>query len=187
MSIARQHRSLVTTVNEYARLLETFTEEDFQRNPSEGVWSYSEVYSHVFQANLGSLIAAEKCINGTAERSSSRIRWIAGLVLFFGVFPPGKIKAPARIAAMVKKISKDEAHDLIRKFNDRLALIVPVIPGASKDRKVKHPRLGLLNAGQWFRFMQIHTLHHEKQLKRIQLMLNSLDANNVEFKSPHEV
>jgi len=175
MSLQSQYRSLVGYVDNYSALLETLKDDEFQLNPAEGVWSYSEVYSHVFQANLGSLIAAEKCINGTAERDSSRIHWLAGLILFIGLFPPGKIKAPARIAAMVKKISKEEARNLIVKFRSRLELIAPEISKAAADRKVRHPRLGLLNAAQWFRFMQIHTRHHERQLDRIRVKLRHHD------------
>jgi len=42
---------------------------------------------------------------------------------------------------------------------------------ASKSQKAKHPRLGLLHARQWLRFIEIHTKHHEKQLYRIQKQL----------------
>ena len=167
MSLQSQHRSLLNCVENYSVFLETLTEEEFQQSPADGVWSYSEVYSHVFQANLGSLIAAERCINGTAERRSERIHWLAGLILFAGFFPPGRIKAPASIAAMVKKISREETRNLIVKFHSRLAQVAPAVSKASPERKIRHPRLGLLNATQWFRFMQIHTRHHEKQLQRI--------------------
>ena len=167
MSIQSQHRSLLAYMENYSAMLETLSEEEFQQTPPGEGWSYSEVYSHVLQSNLGSLIAAEKCINGTAERSSGGIHWLAGLILFAGIFPPGRIKAPARIAAMVKKTSREEARNLIVRFHSRLRQVAPAIPKASPDRKVMHPRLGLLSAAQWFRFMQIHTRHHEKQLRRI--------------------
>ena len=171
MSLESQHRSLLAYMEKYSALLETLSEEEFQRTPPGNGWSYSEVYSHILQSNLGSLIASEKCINGTAERNSDRIHWLAGLILFAGFFPPGKIKAPTRIAAMVRKISKEEARNLIVRFHSRLKQLAPMIPEASPNRKVMHPRLGLLNASQWFRFMQIHTRHHEKQLRRITLAL----------------
>ena len=175
MSFQSQHRSLLAYLENYSAHLETLTEDEFQRSPADGVWSYSEVYSHVFQANLGSLIAAEKCVNGTAERNSERIHWLAGLILFTGFFPPGRIKAPLRIAAMVRKISKEEARNLIVKFRLRLTHVAPTILKASPDRKIKHPRLGLLNAAQWFRFMQIHTRHHEMQLRRIRSAFRQAD------------
>jgi len=173
MSHASQHKSLNIYVQEYSRFLENVSEEEFLISPQEGVWSYSEVYSHIFQANLVSLTAAEKCIYGTGEKSLKKIHWMAGIILFIGRFPPGKIKAPARIAAMVKKISKEEARNLIQKFNAQLELVGPKIHEAPLFQKMKHPRLGFLNAPQWFRFIEIHTLHHEKQLHRISKMLKA--------------
>ena len=69
---------------------------------------------------------------------------------------------------MVSKIEKEQARNLIFKFESRLTVIGSKIEKASPDIKVMHPRLGLLNAKQWFRFVEIHTLHHQKQLSRIQ-------------------
>ncbi len=171
MSIASQQRSLLHSVAEYEKLLPAISEEDFLRSPAGGVWSYSEVYSHIFQANLGSLTALEKCIIGTGVESHKSIRWLAWIILFFGRFPPGKLKAPERIAAVAKKINKEEAANLIIKFKKRAAELYPQIKKASPVQKMQHPRLGLLNATQWFRFIEIHTLHHQKQLQRISKLL----------------
>lgn len=162
---------MVQSVEKYSRFLDGINDEDFLISPKEGIWSYSEVFSHVFQVNLASSIAVEKCIYGTGQINSDRIYWLAGLILLLGRFPPVKIKAPADIAAMVKKISKEEAKVLISKLNTRLQVIAPQIKNASFNQKVKHPRLGLLNAAQWFRFIEVHTLHHERQLTRITKML----------------
>jgi len=171
MSVTAQQRSLLRSVEEYSRLLENVSEEEFQRSPGEGIWCYAQVYSHIFQANLGSLIATEKCINGTAEINSDRLNWITGLILLFGRFPPGKFKAPASIASMVSIISREEARNMIVKFNNRIDYVAPRVSKSSAAQKIKHPRLGLLNAQQWFRFIQIHTLHHQKQLQRIGKLL----------------
>lgn len=171
MSIAAQQRSIFKSVEKYSLLLERMSDEEFQRTPAEGVWSYSEVYSHIFKANLASLIAAEQCINGTAEKISASTHWMVRMILFIGRFPPGNYKVPASIADMTVKMSREEARNLIIKFKSRLDNISPRISKASKYHKVKHPRLGFFNARQWFRFVEIHTLHHQKQLDRISHML----------------
>lgn len=171
MSIAAQQRSILQSVEKYSRLLEEISEEEFQLTPAEGVWSYSEVFSHIFKANLVSLIAAEQCINGTAEKVSTATHWMVRLILFFGRFPPGNYKVPASIADMTVKMSKEEARNLIIKFKSRLDGITPRVGRATKYHKVKHPRLGFFNAQQWFRFVEIHTVHHQKQLDRISDML----------------
>ena len=171
MSIASQQRSILKSVDRYSQLLEQINEEQFQLTPAEGVWSYSEVYSHIFKANLASLIAAEQCINGTADKISASTHWMVRMILFVGRFPPGNYKVPASIADMTIKMTREEARNLIIKFKARLDGISPRIGKATKYHKVKHPRMGFFNARQWYRFIEIHTLHHQKQLGRISDML----------------
>ncbi len=167
MSVERHYKSLLSTVLEYENLLVKVSEEEFLQSPSDGGWSYSETYSHIFQSNLFSLLAIEKCIAGIGVPNRKRIHWIAWLILFFGRFPPVKFKAPERIAAMTTKISREDAINLIAKFKIRLGEIKSKIHKASPYQKTKHPRLGLLNAKEWFRFIEVHTVHHTRQLKRI--------------------
>ena len=171
MSINQTASRIVQATARYEAFLATLSDADFQRNPADGMWSYAEVYSHIFEANLISLLALEKCVKGTAEEDKSTLQPAVWLILFLGKFPPGKIKAPARIAAMVKKINLVEAQQLMHNFSQRLQELVPQVSQASKSQKAKHPRLGLLHARQWLRFIEIHTKHHEKQLYRIQKQL----------------
>ncbi len=167
MSVERQYKSMLRVVSEYEKLLARVSEEEFIKSPPGGGWSYSETFSHIFQSNLLSLHATEKCIVGTGVKSVKRIHWIAWLILFFGRFPPIKFKAPEKIAAMVTKISREDALNLIAKFKIRLGEIKSKINKSNPYQKTKHPRLGLLNAKQWFRFIEVHTVHHTRQLKRI--------------------
>lgn len=171
MSINQTASQIVQATARYEAFLATLSDADFQRNPADGVWSYAEVYSHIFVANLSSLLVLKKCIEGTAEENNKSTHFAVWLILFLGKFPPGKIKAPARIAAMVKKINPAEAQQLMRNFSQGLQELVPQVSEASSSQKAKHPRLGLLNARQWLRFVEIHTKHHEKQLYRIQKQL----------------
>lgn len=171
MSSARTHANLRALIAQYQSFLARIPASDFQRTPPQGGWSYSEVYSHIFDANLLSLLALEKCVKGLAEENTHRSHWAVTLILFFGKFPPGKIKAPARIADLVKKISQEEALHLMSKVTQRLDDLVPAVAGATNTQKAKHPRLGLLHAKQWLRFIEVHTQHHWAQLKRIEKSL----------------
>jgi hypothetical protein len=114
-----------------------------------------------------SLLAIEKCIAGIGSPNRKSIHWLAWLILFFGRFPPVKFKAPAKIAAMTRKISREDALILINKFKNRLGEVKSNINNANPYQKTKHPRLGLLNANEWLRFIEVHTIHHTRQLKRI--------------------
>jgi hypothetical protein len=114
-----------------------------------------------------SAIAMEKCLNKTAEIKMRKPNWKVRLILFIGKFPPGKIKAPAQVEAAVKKISKEEASNQLIKLYKKIEVLYPEIKKADAHYKFKHPRLGYLDAASWFRFMLIHTQHHQRQIARI--------------------
>ncbi|WP_276345758.1 DinB family protein [Daejeonella sp. JGW-45] len=173
MSVSSHVKSLVAAVEKYEKLLAEVSEETFTRTPPDGSWSYSETFSHIFQSNLVSLIAVEKCFLGTGVFCEKRLSFGIWAILFIGRLPPGKYKAPDRLASMVKKISKEDAANLIVKFRSRLADLKGKANKADRYQAVKHPRLGLLNAKQWIRFIEIHTIHHTRQLKRIEAQLTS--------------
>ena len=67
MNIRRQYLSILSSVKIYEDFLANISEEVFLQSPPNGGWSYSEVYSHVFQSNLMSLIAVDRCVNGDAS------------------------------------------------------------------------------------------------------------------------
>jgi len=90
--------------------------------------------------------------------------------MFLGRFPPAlKVKVPPAIAARipVTKISKEDAKNLLIKCRKRVDDITPLIKQSSPFSRYKHPRLGMLNAAQWYKFIRIHLEHHLKQLNRI--------------------
>lgn len=167
MSVNSQFISLMKAVGKYENVLKEVSEETFTQNPADGMWSYSETFSHIFQANLGCLISIEKCFLGTGILREKKSVWGVRAILFFGRFPPGKFKVPERMTSMTKKISREEAANLIVKFKRRLSDLKNKVDQANKYQKIKHPRLGYLNAKQWWRFIEIHTIHHTHQLKRI--------------------
>ncbi|HLO80989.1 MAG TPA: DinB family protein [Chitinophagaceae bacterium] len=167
MSIAHTHKDILDTVSAYEKLLEQVTDELFVTTPAAGGWSYAEVFAHIFNSNITCIQAIDKCIQGAAVESDAGMSLGVRLVFFFKRFPPGKFKVPNRLKDQVKKINKQEAHELIRRFKDELSQITPLVGTARSNQKLKHPRLGLLNAVKWYEFIDIHTKHHRKQLVRI--------------------
>lgn len=167
MSLASQYQSIKKIADAYQTKLASITADDFILTPPIGGWSYSEVYSHIFDASLLSLMALNNCIKGEGEKKSTAFG--VKLVLFFGAFPPGKqYQVPKRLLERVKKINLMAAQQFIIDFEMQLAKTFPHIHEAQANVKVKHPRLGYLNAKQWFRFIEIHLKHHLKQLERIE-------------------
>ncbi|MXV51679.1 hypothetical protein GS399_11910 [Pedobacter sp. HMF7647] len=170
MNIGKIAAGIVETSDDFLNFLKKISDEDFQKTPADGVWSYSEVYSHIFDLNLMSLMPIERCIR-SHKTVTGTTKLAARLVFLFGRFPPVKLKAPENLGAEIKKMSKEEASNLVIDFKHKLEAVVPLIKKAPANQRVQHPRLGPLTAVQWLRFIEIHTKHHYKQLLRIQKML----------------
>ncbi|WP_026905493.1 DinB family protein [Pedobacter glucosidilyticus] len=164
MSVKSDFKSLNKLLDKYLRHLKAIHEDKFFAKPEPHVWSVSEVYSHVIWVNKTAAIAAENCLNRTAHIKTSKPDWRVRLILFFGVFPPGKIKAPAAVASKVERISAEEAANQIINLKRKLPALEADFKNFDPHYKIKHPRLGYLDAKDWLRFMVVHTKHHIKQL-----------------------
>ena len=174
MSINDSRKAIQKSIAVYEKMLSEVSEELFTRTPAEGVWSYAEVFAHIFTSNIGCCKAIESCAKGTAIENNEPLPFSIRLVLFFKRLPPGKkYKVPEKIAKDVRKINRKETEELIRQCKEQLETVYPMINSASSTQKVKHPRLGLFNASQWYSFIQLHTLHHQRQLYRIMALHNS--------------
>jgi len=167
MDIAKLKKSILKLTDTYIGKLAIYPDENFLSTPPIDGWSYSEVYSHIFDSSLLSLIAIQNC---TAEKGQIKPTvFAAKLVLFFGSFPPAaRYKVPKKLMERVKKISKEEALEMINSFIPGLEAACSTINPANKAYKIQHPRLGYLNAEEWLRFIEIHLKHHLKQLGRIE-------------------
>jgi len=167
MSNASVFYSLQKISTKYRSILGGITETQFQTTPPIGGWSYSEVYSHIFDASILSLIPLKKGLDNIGEEKPTA--FVVRLILFYGSLPPAKkYKVPKRLESRVKKINKEEAEAFILQFLAELDTVYPKIDKADEKIKNLHPRLGYLNASQWLRFIEIHLKHHLKQLKRIE-------------------
>lgn len=171
MNTAKIYQSILKIVEIYKVKLIDSSEKKFSKTPPEGGWSYSEVYSHIFDASLLSLIAINNCIKENGEVKPTH--FMVKIILLFGSFPPNrKYKVPKRLLERVKKINLMAAQQLITDFELQLTKALPKIDGANPKIKTKHPKLGYLNAKQWLRFIEIHLNHHVKQLNRIENSLS---------------
>jgi hypothetical protein len=167
MQNAKVFSSIHNLTEAYRTKLNTYSDAAFQLTPPIGGWSYSEVYSHIFDSSILSLQAMDKCLDGIGKNHPTA--FVVQLILFFGFLPPGvKYKVPKALESRVKVISRTEARDMIQNFAQHLELDYKKLTRARIDIKTAHPRLGYLNANQWLRFIEIHLKHHLKQLKRIE-------------------
>ncbi|GAB3924291.1 DinB family protein [Mucilaginibacter myungsuensis] len=171
MNIIAERKKTEAVLDTYRAWIDKVSDERFAETPPGGGWSYAEVYSHIMQATLGSTIALERCTQKTCKPTNKGANWLGKAILFFGMFPPGiRTKQPAKVAERMPaiKISKEEARNYIIKCRQRLDAMVALMLNLENDGRVAHPRLGMLSAGQWLKFIRIHLNHHLKQLKRIE-------------------
>jgi hypothetical protein len=175
MNIGTTRKKIDEVLDTYRNRLDTIPDDLFMVTPPGGGWSYSEVYCHILQANLGSTIALEKCMLNNCIPTSKGRSLLGVVMLTFGRFPPVKVKVPKVVDEKIpaKNISKEEARNLLIKCRKRINDLAPLIYNSSKHCRIKHPRLGMLNARQWFRFILIHSKHHLKQLDRVEKKLRS--------------
>lgn len=175
MKIGVTHKKIEEALDSYRNRLDSIPDDLFMVTPPGGGWSYSEVYCHILQSNLGSSIALEKCMLKSAIPTNKGRSFLGVMVLSFGRFPPVRVKVPKAIAERntVKNIAKEEVRNLLIKCRKRIDDLVPLIQDSSKHCRIKHPRLGMLNARQWLKFILIHSRHHLKQLDRVEKKLQS--------------
>lgn len=166
MMVSKVNTSIHQIVDAYKAKLLHYNEAVFQTTPPIAGWSYSEVFAHIFDSSILSVMALENCINGKGE--DQKTFFTVKLILLWGALPPQKYKVPKRLIDRVKKMTKTEAMRLIHQFENALNKAYPNISKAASNQKTKHPRLGYLNAKQWLRFIEIHLKHHLKQLNRIE-------------------
>lgn len=169
MNLVKERFAIDAALDNYRAQLDVIPDDLFQTTPPGGGWSFAEVYSHILSATLGSSIALEKCASGTCPPTDDGPTFLGRLMMFTGSFPPVKVKVPAAVAAKmpVNKLSKEEVKNLLIKCRKRIDDTVSLVKDASPDSRYKHPRLGMLNAKQWLKFIRIHLQHHLKQLWRI--------------------
>jgi hypothetical protein len=169
MNIAKERRAIDAALDNYRAQLETIPDELFTETPPGGGWSYAEVYSHILQATLGSTIALERCTNNNCPPTTKRLTFLGNLMMFIGRFPPVKVKVPKAVEAKMpaNKIGKEDAKNLLIKCRKRIDETTALLKQSSSNARYKHPRLGMLNAKQWFKFIRIHLQHHLMQLERI--------------------
>lgn len=176
MNIAKERRSIDAALDDYRAKLDTIPDEAFTETPPGGGWSYAEVYSHIMKATLGSCIALERCTHSNCPPSKKGLNLMGHFMMLAGVFPPGRLKMSNALATKMpaEKISKEDAKNLLIKCRKRIEDTSPLIKDSSRNFRYKHPRLGMLTAGQWFKFIRIHLYHHLKQLKRIEKKIQSM-------------
>ncbi|RFZ81798.1 DinB family protein [Mucilaginibacter terrenus] len=175
MNLAKERRAIDEALDRYREWLDTIPDSSFDVTPAKDGWSYAEVYDHIMKASLGSSIVLERCTHDNCPPSKGGVTLTGWYILLMGAFPPFNTKVPEEAAAKVApvKIDKETARNQIIKVRKRVATTAGLITAAPTNARWQHPRMGMLNAAQWFKFIRVHLQHHLKQLERLRASFNT--------------
>ncbi|KKC48299.1 hypothetical protein VE23_16365 [Paenibacillus sp. D9] len=173
------------TVRGYIRELDGSNFDQLLWKPAEDEWSLGQMYMHLIRsAQLMQLRNAALCLEpGGSPEISQAGKTKPGEELFkTGSFPPDRIRVPPSPQYTPpqpesKEQLVDGLRDTVRRMVEIEAKIAsefnPVAqarlePGKEIVRNtVLHPRLGGLNALEWFRLIEMHYRHHLLQKMRL--------------------
>ncbi|SDD78411.1 DinB superfamily protein [Paenibacillus sp. UNCCL117] len=162
---------LEETTKYYIQRLETFSMEQLLCKPDEEEWSIGQMYMHLIGASRHMHIRnIELCLDpegspltGEGEKSE------AGQAVFQqGSFPPIRIRVPASPAyTPAQPERKEQLAQGLEQVLERMRELQPLVGPSAARYTVDHPRFGGLNAGEWFRLVEMHYRHHLLQLDRL--------------------
>lgn len=152
--------------------LNDYTEEQFARQP-EGQWSIGQVYFHlVVGTERFHLRACRKCLEHRGEIVEGGKTLPGKIVFLLGSFPPAKIHVPPSEDYTPKPPqSRAEMREGLLRLIEMMRALAPQIDHAPPVQKWKHPALGMLNAEEWYRLIEMHFRHHLWQKKRLDKFL----------------
>jgi hypothetical protein len=149
--------------------LNDYTDEQFALKPSETQWSIGQVYYHlVVRTENFHLRACKKCLEHQGEVTEGGKTLAGKIVFLLGSFPPVKIHVPPSPEYTPKQPqSRAEMREGLLKLIETMRALAPQIDHASPVQKWKHLALGMLNAMEWYRLIEMHFRHHLRQKKRL--------------------
>ncbi len=153
--------------------LNDYTDAQFAQKPDETQWSIGQVYYHlVVGTEKFHLRACKKCLENQGELTESGKTLAGKIVFLLGSFLPVKIHVPPSPEYTPQQPeSRAEIRERLLKLIEMMRALASQIDHASSVQKWKHPRLGMLNAAEWYRLIEIHFRHHLRQKARLDKFL----------------
>ncbi|MCM3133457.1 DinB family protein [Paenibacillus polysaccharolyticus] len=171
--------SFETTVERYVAELNLLNMDELLRKENEEEWSIGQMYMHLIQSALFmQLRNIEHCLakdEHTVDVDAKKTE-LGSQVFDAEQFPPVQVKVPASPQYTPwQPESKEQLAQGLQQVVDRMRGVAVVLDevttGVTPSRKVLHPRLGALNAQEWFHLIEMHYKHHFLQLDRLKMNL----------------
>lgn len=146
--------------------VEGLTDEQFNKNPSNGGWSPKQIFEHLVRMEtvIATNIAREIKNPGSPKVRKKPITFTTNRLV--------KVEAPSYVAPTDEFKSKNEIK---KELHDSRLFLLNVYESTTKDvlqdKSFKHPVFGCVPLIQWFPFVGLHEKRHLKQLKKTIKML----------------
>ncbi|WP_405141888.1 DinB family protein [Paenibacillus sp. FSL H7-0942] len=163
--------SFETAVERYLAELNKLDMGSLLKKQSEEEWSIGQMYVHLIQSALFlHLHNIEQCLSSedSTLKSGEEKTELGRQVFELGQFPPVPVKVPASPQYTPQPPeSMESLSDGLHMVVERMRSTEPLLHQASENNKIRHPRLGALNAQEWFLLIEMHYRHHFLQLDRL--------------------
>ena len=162
--------------NEWLVDLRMMDEAIIQINPTEKLWSLSEVYDHVMRvARSYQIPNLKKSVTASAKRKKSKNKY--GIAIFnlgyrknvhmkMEEFPKPLVEAFTPIKRTKNDLVKDFLS-FIKEVND----LQEILEKSGKENKHYHPMFGDIHTKEWFSLIELHIWQHDKQREKIKKYL----------------
>ncbi len=168
---------MIDAAHEY-RLIERFYEEAeamltwpderlFGHAAGVSGWSAAQHLEHLARTNGRTFKGLRMLAEGKLPAEPGRPNVWGLLLLTLGRLPRGRTQAPA-FARPPDDLSRAVLERSLARNREALAALRPYLgrlPG--REARLRHPRLGMLDARQWLRFVRIHATHHLKIIRDV--------------------
>ncbi|MBN3522885.1 DinB family protein [Paenibacillus apiarius] len=157
-------------VEHYQKNLDRYTIEQLCYKSKDDEWSLGQMYNHLIRSTLFMQLGAiAKCAEEESTETAEGMSEHGQRIFQMGAFPPIKIKVPD--SPQHTPPQPESKEQLAKGLNEvwektqSWATKLHEIPGT---RKVMHPRLGYLNAPEWFQLTEMHLRHHLRQQETLE-------------------
>lgn len=179
-------RKFEETVSGYIQELDGLSLEQLLWKPSEEEWSLGQMYMHLIRsAQFMQLRNVALCLEpgGSPEVSREGKTQLGEELFKMGSFPPDRVRVPA--SPQYTPPQPESKEQLVDGLGDTVRQMVEIEPKIASEfgrvtqlrlepdkeivrNTVLHPRLGGLNALEWFRLIEMHYRHHLLQKMRLE-------------------
>lgn len=155
----------------YLDQLKEFSMEQLLHKTDETDWSIGQMYAHLVQSALNMQLRNVELCRGATDPAvkTDGVKSEDGAAIFkLGGFPPVRIQVPPTAQYTPRQPeSKEELANGLKQVEAKMKELAEVLPDIPALHTVAHPRLGCLNAAEWFELVDMHYRHHLRQLERL--------------------